>query len=405
MEKIGNYEFSRNKEKILGCGSFSTVYLGNYYGQNNAFIKKDTPVAIKIIKTNNIPDKAREILNDEMNIMELIKYDPHPNIVGCYDVINSQNETFIIMEYCDSGDLRGILKKPIKEKYAQFYFCQLANGLKYLDNNYIIHRDIKPKNILLTNSRRILKIADFGFAKKFKDQSLHETICGSPLYMSPEIINNNLYNNQTDLWSIGMILFEMLYGFHPYGNCKNIPELKNSVDKNIIEIPPIDTKNKDVSENCISLLVKLLQKQAINRINWNEFFNHPWIRTFQYIAPINNKKNDEYEKQLYSTSLGSLSKDEKNDSISSNRETLGTTPIIKMSHLGKILVIENFCDNIDNKEKNEKYMQDDYIFEMEFDDLDKNGSYKLKKVNNDKIIDKSSLFNEINKNFDIIDNI
>ena len=230
MESIGSYKMNRDKSSELGRGSFSIVYVGiNYLDQD--YIKKGDKVAIKIIKTNNLTKKALEILEDEISIMNLIKSNPHPNIVQCFDIIRSQNEVFIIMEYCDSGDLMTIIKRPIKEKYAQFYFCQLANGLKYLDNHSIIHRDIKPKNILLTNNRRVLKIADFGLAKRISDISLNETICGSPLYMAPEIMNNSPYNNQTDLWSIGMILFEMLYGLHPFEKCKTVPELKDKLMK------------------------------------------------------------------------------------------------------------------------------------------------------------------------------
>jgi serine/threonine-protein kinase ULK/ATG1 len=353
-----NYEFTKDKQSELGKGSFSTVYLGTYKGYNNTLITYGTKVAIKIIKTQNIPTKAKEILQEELNIMELIKYDPHPNIVRCYDVIMGDTESYIVMEYCDSGDLRGILKKPIKEKYAQFYFCQLANGLKYLDKHSIIHRDIKPKNILLTNSRRVLKIADFGFAKKVINQSLHETFCGSPLYMAPEIMNNNLYNNQIDLWSVGLILYEMLYGFHPFGTCKTIPELRSTVGKNAIEIPPPGTKNDNVSENCIQLLKKLLQKQATQRINWDEFFNNPWIKTFQYNSSNDNKKS-EYENKLYSTSIGSLSKDSGFLMV-----TESFAPIVRCSHLGKIVIVDDFCDSVDNKVEN------DWIFEMEFDVVD-----------------------------------
>ena len=168
IEKVDNYEIYKNKE--LGRGSFSIVYLGKYTGPDNNIIKNNKEVAIKKIKMKNIfynhSLKSKEILNEEIKIMEMIKYNPHPNIVGCFDIIEIQMMIYIILEYCDSGDLRKILKKPIIEKYAQFYFTQLVNGLKYLDKHEIIHRDIKPKNILLTNNRKILKIADFGFAKK-----------------------------------------------------------------------------------------------------------------------------------------------------------------------------------------------------------------------------------------------
>lgn len=371
METIGNYQIFRTKDTELGRGSFSIVYSGLYIGPDNKFVKCNTKVAIKVIKTTNLNKKALEILDEEISIMEMIKHNPHFNIVRCFDVIRKDYELYIIMEYCDSGDLRNILRKPIKEKYAQFYFGQLTNGLRYLDKHFIIHRDIKPKNILLTNNRRILKIADFGFAKRFENKSLHETICGSPLYMAPEIMNSNIYNNQTDLWSIGMILYEMLYGNHPFATCKTIPELKETISKTTIEIPPTNTKNKDVSDNCISLLKQLLQKQVNERISWSNFFNHPWVNIYQYTYNL----NDQYETQLCSTSLGSLSTPLSNTpkNIQDNSQFDNNTPVVRMSHIDNLVVVDDFCDKIEDTCK-EKEQIEFGVFEMELDD--NNGSNK-----------------------------
>lgn len=400
MEIIGNYKFSR--KDVLGKGSFSVVCAGVYTGTKNDYIDPNTKVAVKIIQTLNLSQKALEILNDEINIMEFIKYNPHPNIVGCYDVVKKETETFIILEYCDSGSLADIIRKPIQEKYAQFYFCQLVNGLKHLDKYRIVHRDIKPKNILLTNKRRVLKIADFGFAKKCDERSLYDTICGSPLYMAPEIMNNNMYNNQTDLWSTGMILYEMLYGNHPFHNCKTMVELKDALSNEIIEIPPYNTKNKDVSVNCISLLRELLEKKVNNRISWNNFFEHPWIKQFQCGIAINSNK--EYETQLHSTSVGSLSK----DSPLSGRGS-PENPIVKMSRVGSITIVDNFYESAPisipkrnsceyNVTKKTSLSPEDLIFEMDFDDSNK-------KIVVKKILDKSSILEEDDNNYSIIESV
>jgi serine/threonine-protein kinase ULK/ATG1 len=361
MENIGNYNVYKNHE--LGRGSFSIVYLGQYIGETNKYITKNTQVAIKIIQTKNIIGKAINILNDEVTIMQLIKNDPHPNIVGCYDIIRLKEQLYIILEYCDSGNLFDIIRKPIKEKYAQFYFCQLANGLKYLDKHSIIHRDIKPKNILLTNKKRILKIADFGFAKKNTEQTLHETICGSPLYMAPEIMNNNSYNNQTDLWSTGMILYEMLYGIHPFINCLDINQLKNTLTNTFIEIPPNNTKNKDVSKNCILLLKSLLEKKVGDRINWNEFFEHPWVKKYDCESKVISNPNSLDEEQY----------------------------IVKLSNINSLDIIDNFYEEktkpiIINKSILRTKFSPDYIFDMEFDE----------NLIVENIIENSSVFDENN---------
>lgn len=370
MYKIGSYEIYGNE--FVGKGSFSTVYKGKYVGPNRPKIKYGKIIAVKIINSNKMNIRASKIIDDEIDIMNMIKENPHPNIVECYDVIKTNTNIYIFMEYCDSGDLRNILRKPIKEKYTQFYFSQLANGLKYLDQNNIIHRDIKPRNILLTNKRRVLKIADFGFAKQSKEISLYDTICGSPMYMAPEILDrgNEKYDGRTDLWSIGMILYEMLYAVHPYQACKSIPELQqqNKSDTQIL-IPPDNNTNGDVSDECLSLLRNLLQKSANNRITWPEFFDHPWLNLYQYIIPKTNKKNEEYENQISACSIGSLA----------NRDS-----VITEAQDINVEIIDNYCNNYNitsitseylhniNKDDNDKQIStstdEDTMFDMDNDE-------------------------------------
>lgn len=269
---VGNYTILY--DKLLGSGSYANVYLGKN-------IKTSQYVAIKII--SNIPAKLIGIFEEEMKIMNIIKNDPHVNIVGCYDVIKHNEVIYIILEYCDSGDLKQLIKNPIKEKYVHYYFKQLVNGLKYLHNKKILHRDIKPKNILLTNNKRVLKICDFGLAKNNEDDHLCKTVCGSPLYMAPEMIKSSgLYNNQIDLWSTGLILYELIYGFHPFHYCKNINDLKANQE---IDIPPKVNTNPDISYDCIILLKKLLENDAIHRLSWHMLFNDRWINGLNIVNP------------------------------------------------------------------------------------------------------------------------
>lgn len=389
MHKIGSYEIYKNE--FLGKGSFSSVYKGRYIGSNRQKIKYGKDIAAKIINTSKMSSKTLKVMDDEIDIMNMIKENPHPNVVECFDVIRTGDKIYIFMELCDSGDLRTILRKPIKEKYTQFYFSQLANGLKYLDQHNIIHRDIKPRNILLTNQRRILKIADFGFAKQTKEISLYETICGSPMYMAPEILDkeSDKYDGKTDLWSIGMILYEMLYGVHPYHGCKSIPELqeKNKSDIQII-IPPEDTSNTSVSDECLSLLQQLLQKSATNRITWSDFFNHPWLNLYQYIIPKTNKKNDDYEKQISSVSIGSLVNRE--DVISEKQDIVD-------------IIIDNYCEQYSTKninvsctstkeiDKDSISEEDDFLFKMDSD----SSKYDKKGVKIKTMLDKSSLLDDL----------
>jgi serine/threonine-protein kinase ULK/ATG1 len=279
---IGDNLYTLYIDKLLGSGAFSKVYLGIYTGASTSYIKTDTQVAIKVITLKNKTKKALQVIEDELYIMNIIKLEPNPHIVGCYDIIRDTNTVYIMLEYCDSKDLAAIMRKPIKESYTQYYFSQLVCGLKYLHDKNIIHRDIKPKNILLTNKRTILKVADFGFARQVKHEDMYQTMCGSPMYMSPEIVSSSTYNTQTDLWSIGMILYEMLYGVHPFSKCVDIDDLKHKMKTSDIIIPP---KNIEVSPECLDLLVRLLKKDVRYRITWDKFFSHPWLNSCK-VEPV-----------------------------------------------------------------------------------------------------------------------
>ena len=294
-EVIGNYVLYKNHKNKLGKGAFSSVYKGRYNGPHNKYLKHEDVVAIKIINVYGLNYKDFEIVNNEIGIMNMLKENPHPNIIKCVDTLQTDKCAYIIMELCDSGDLSTIMINPIKENCVKSYFVQLINGLKFLHLHNFIHRDIKPRNILLTNNKKILKIADLGFAKIVKGHLLKEKMCGSPLYMAPEIMNNDVYNDQSDLWSVGMILYEMLYGIHPYENCKTLNDLKTVVNTTTIKIPPDKNINNikiNLSNECMDLLYKLLQKNTILRITWEEFFDNKWTNA-------NNNNNNTIPNNIY----------------------------------------------------------------------------------------------------------
>lgn len=281
---IGNYEIY--KDKCIGKGSFSKVYEGK------DIIKKHK-VAIKEIIVNKLSDRIKTQLYEEVEIMKKIMENPHPNIIKCYDVLMENENLYIIMEFCDCGDLGSLLKRPIKEVYVQYWMCQLRTGLEHLHNLNIVHRDIKPKNILLTNKKRILKIADFGFAKILGPLKKINTLCGSPLYMAPEILYRKATTTKTDLWSIGMIIYEMLFNSHPFRECKDVHDLVFTMKEFDVIIPPPHNANKDISYDCHKLLVKLLNKNVNKRISWNNFFNDSWVNRFKVKINSNNETSQE----------------------------------------------------------------------------------------------------------------
>jgi len=264
---IGNYIYFQNIR--LGKGSFSEVFKG---------FNKSTKKLVAIKKIDMSDKKMFIYSKRELEILKTLK---NKNIVELYDSVTSTNPDelptlYLILEYCENGDLSNFLnKKPLKEVYAQKYMRQFANGMKYLRNKNIVHRDLKPQNILIDKNYN-LKITDFNFAKILdtNGSDLLQTICGSPLYMSPEIVKNKSYTVKADLWSIGMILYEMLIGKPPY-KASNHYELIKKIDTQAIIIPNCIS----ISDNCKDLLHGLLQKNVNKRIGWIEFFNHPWLES------------------------------------------------------------------------------------------------------------------------------
>ena len=269
------YEIYLNK--IIGKGSYSNIYMGRIIDKKIISEKSLTSdiIAIKKIQTN-------KMINDEIDVMQKIMKISNicNNIIKCIDVIEELNYIYIIMEYCTDGDLSNIIGEPIKENIVKYYFGQLVNALFYLNKNNIIHRDIKPKNILLKNNRKDLVLCDFGFAR-IKTVRRVKTICGSPLYMAPELLDEKTYTDIVDVWAIGMILYEMIYGKHPYKDCKDIDDLKDFSKKSIM-IPPFHNTNINVSTDCIDLMKQLLEKEEKRRITLDNLFKHQWIKDFDY---------------------------------------------------------------------------------------------------------------------------
>ena len=321
MYRIGSYEIFLDHH--IGIGGYSIVYIGRCVDNNKSSkyninktkiingITIENVVAIKKIIVKGLSYKHQKMITEEMNIMQHVKENPHINIVTCYDIINDLDTIYIVMEYCDGGDFSKIIGKPMKEKSVKYYFSQLINGVKYLDEHKIIHRDIKPKNLLLTNDKQVLKICDFGLAKNKTGLSKMYTICGSPLYMAPEMFKDKSYDATVDIWSVGIIMYEMLYGCNPLSKIKDFHELESFMinsSENII-IPPHNIKNINnyVSNECITLLKSLLIKESCNRITLEELYANKWlsdaISQFLYENEDLDSDTDSYQNDIQDSSL------------------------------------------------------------------------------------------------------
>lgn len=280
MSEVLPYEIDYDKK--IGTGTHANVYIG-YNKGSDAF-------AIKKINLFNLSHKHKKLNITELSIVEKLIDNPHPNIVKYHEVIRREEAVYIVMEYCKSGDLHEVISSmEFCEQDAKRYYKQLLEGIKHLHSLNIIHRDLKPKNILLKDN--IIKICDFGLAK-IQDQTGEEDIlCGSPLYMAPEMFNKKTYGYEIDIWASGIILYEILFDENPFKTARDITDLKKILnDKNFeISFPSIyiDT----VSKECIKLLKMILCKNTAERITLDDLLEHDWLDIEVFESSKNIIKN------------------------------------------------------------------------------------------------------------------
>ncbi|KAL5016889.1 hypothetical protein ScPMuIL_006478 [Solemya velum] len=279
MEVIGDYEY--NKKDLIGHGAFAVVFKGRY-------VKKAVPVAIKSITKKNLA-KSQNLLSKEIKILKELSDLHHENVVALLDCKETTNHVYLVMEYCNGGDLADYLqtKGTLSEDTIAVFLRQIAAAMRALNAKGIVHRDLKPQNILLCNVTKScavtkatkasdikLKIADFGFARFLQDGVMAATLCGSPMYMAPEVIMSLQYDAKADLWSIGTIVFQCLTGKAPF-QAQTPQQLKQFYEKHSELAPNIP---KDTSPELTNLLHNLLKRNAKDRIEFEKFFVHAFLR-------------------------------------------------------------------------------------------------------------------------------
>ena len=267
--------------KCLGKGSFGEVYLTQKIGDNKYYATKKYE-RDKIKKSNLI-----KYLENEIKILQILD---HPNIVKFEDIKKTKNHYYIVMEFCNGGELSKALEKyqlkygkPFPEELVQYLMRQIISAFKYIHNQGIIHRDIKLENILLHyNDERDkkelnlmkaqIKIIDFGFACKINKNLKKYTAVGNPLNMDPIILKKlNLkgkkvrqlgYDQKADIWSLGAICYEMLIGKAIF-DANDMDELVNKVETGKYKVPT------NLSKEVISFLNGMLQYNSNIRLDIN----------------------------------------------------------------------------------------------------------------------------------------
>lgn len=353
---IGNFEKVKinTQIKILGSGAFGSVYLVRHK-QNGAYyaLKQMNKQTLK-----NMIDYS--IIHREFNIHIMLS---HENICKLYAYREDDENFYMIMEYESNGNLFSEIqkhKKGLNEDKAYEYFIQICNAILFLHSHGIIHRDIKPENCLLDMNKNI-KLCDFGWTTRVSSQ-LRTTFCGTFEYMAPEIIQEHPYSKSVDIWSLGILLYEMLHGYSPFRGNGNAKEIMKNILKGKFQF-----KKESLSNEVQSLINELLDPNENKRITIEKVYLHPWIKKYNSITSSGCK-----DTMTNDTSLFSYNNDLLFDSVLnqiSKKKTKAISPINEKPDVNESLslykeikeietVIDNKVNEISNfKQKAEKILK------------------------------------------------
>lgn len=261
-------------EEKLGAGAYGTVYRAIDLTNNEARAIKIIPKGL--ITSTEVYDRIRR----ETKLYQELR---HPYIVKGYEFVDFSDNIYIVMEFVSNGSLLAYINEngAMSEDDAKDKFMQLVLAIQYLHHNGITHRDIKPENILLDENNDI-KLTDFGFAKiAANENQMMSTNCGTIAYISPEILNNQLYTNAVDIWSMGVLLYAMVLGYLPFRS-NNAAKLSRLI---------IETQPKfpiSLSPQIIDLLSGMMCKDPQLRLTVDEIIHTQWIHEF-YVTKYEEK--------------------------------------------------------------------------------------------------------------------
>ena len=287
-EKAMIYNSNYFIERELGKGMSGKVYLAK-----NLLTGK--MAAVKEINKQTMTKREEHYLKNEIEILSKLS---HNNIATVLqDLKHTENDShiYIFLEFCNGGNLMNLKNMYkvnntyIPDKIVQFIFRQIIEALRYLHINNIVHRDIKLENIMLhfPNNKMdniedifnsIVKICDFGFARNM-ETSLARTVLGTPSYMAPEIILNKnnpvwkFYNEKVDIWSLGVILFEMLFFNYPFPRILGETNPYSTITNGIYGLD----KRRKLTLESLDLLNSLLRFDSSKRLNLHDLSSHNFI--------------------------------------------------------------------------------------------------------------------------------
>ena len=271
--KISDFE----KEREIGKGGFGLVW--------KVIHKKTQKVyCIKVIqKQGIIEQKLVDQMNREIEIMYILN---NPHCLRLKNHFEDDTNFYLVMPLASKGQLYRVLKKFRKfdERTAAQILRETISALQYLHsfNPPIIHRDIKPENLLLNEGGRIL-LADYGWSNFNMEGDVRKTFCGTPEYIAPEMLMKKGHDTRVDIWSIGILMFELLSGYSPFV-AKTNQELYQNIRRLKIQWP------KDMPPLAKNLISKILKLNPLDRPSFDEILNHQWFKQTKIIKPLLENK-------------------------------------------------------------------------------------------------------------------
>ena len=281
------------KEKVLGKGSFGSVYLVRRRQDNKIY-------ALKTVILEKLNKKEQENSVNEVRILASIN---HPNVIGYKEAFwdDDKSALNIVMEYADDGDLHSKIEKMkkaggyFKEPIIWSYAIQMIEGLKALHDKKIMHRDLKSANIFLVKDKHQCKLGDMNVSKVIKEKVLH-TQTGTPYYASPEVWNDAPYSYKSDLWSIGCVIYELCELKPPFQG-KDLDELYENVCRGQPQ-----RINTAYSEDLWKMILMLLQVDVNKRVDCNKFLNSELIK--KKMQEMKKDPNSGIEAFIYNKNKG-----------------------------------------------------------------------------------------------------
>uniref|UniRef100_UPI00398E7F6D myosin light chain kinase, smooth muscle-like n=1 Tax=Pristiophorus japonicus TaxID=55135 RepID=UPI00398E7F6D len=256
------------QQECLGVGTFGKVY---------KLLQKSTGKirAGKFYKARTFKDKKSA--RDEIEIMNCLH---HSKLVQCYEAFESRTEIVMVMEYISGGELfERIVGEDFEltEPICVLYMCQILEGLRFMHQQSIVHLDLKPENIVCVNKNStLIKIIDFGLARKLDINGSLKVMFGTPEFVAPEVINYDPIGFTTDTWSIGVICYILLSGLSPFQGDNDTETLSNIT---AVSWEFDEEAFADISENSKNFISCLIQKDMRKRLSCDKCLNHPWLQS------------------------------------------------------------------------------------------------------------------------------